>query len=190
VSQQKNLMAIEHGNPKMHRDVARALRCVVASERNRYAMQYLEVTESTIAATDGKRLLSLDCGMKTPPGLYHVTQDGWMLNSQETLPYPKWRDIILKPSQKKIVYRCPDMEDLGTLLWAINRESDAAVMLDLWLPVMQALQRLHPTRVTLVVSRKDGHDGAVQIQGQLGIGTNVKFTYLQTPLDTSGMRKE
>jgi hypothetical protein len=154
-------------------------------------MQYIQVNSDCLVATDGLRLIVFRSEIKIDTGLYFLTQGRWLLPARITGQYPKWKSIILSPQKKRVAYKMDNLSDPGQLLWAINRETDSAMSLELFLPVTKALLALNSYDIRLVVGRKTKTGEPIQIEGKSSyLDHELSFTYVQMPISTANIITE
>jgi hypothetical protein len=162
----------------------------MCKEQCRYALQYAGIDATSLTVTDGRRLLSVTLSDAKPkPGLYHISTDGWLLGPvPDARSFPKWSDLVLRENKRKQIWSGSLVcANAGSILWAINREADTALSLDLWLPAMQTLRALGADTIEIVRAKRQTQDAQIQIFGSLT--TKDTFTYLQMPIYT-GRKKE
>lgn len=103
----KRLVTFEHGILKVSQPLAELLNSIKPKENTQYALSKVEITDSQIVATDGHRLLIVTpTDSFDPPfvdGLYHLTDEGFLLKASDEKKFPKWQYIIPKDKDTEIL---------------------------------------------------------------------------------------
>ena len=99
------LYQTEYGHVRFGRDFRGLLKSCVGQKTSRYAINSIQVTKDGFVATNGQCLVVYICEHTVRPGLYHLTTEGYGLFNDTTDKFPKWQDIVPKPSKIKEVYR-------------------------------------------------------------------------------------
>ncbi|MFH0981903.1 MAG: hypothetical protein V2A79_10220 [Planctomycetota bacterium] len=172
----------EYGAWKLETRIAAALRTCLGEGMTRYSLNLVGIREEWLVTTDGRRLLVVQGAHQIGPGCHKLTQDNYLLPAGEDVKFPDWKVIIPDMDTVQELGEFTDIaapESVASLVCRINKGADAAVRLDLLLPVMSALAAfLMP--VSVYANKKNSGEMPLMLKGELAAG--VEFTYLQMPV--------
>ncbi len=171
----------EIGHHRLHDSVRSMLHNTVAKSGTRYALEYVFVEENRLVATNGKKLIVIEKQHKIKPGLYYLTDDGFLLADVDNSHYPKYQKILLDESEVTVtqIPLCDTSEIAFSLVvYHLNQQK---IMFDIFalqesLPreldyddcVLKTISPDHPFQLEFVISTHHGSDCA-------------KIVYLQMP---------
>ncbi len=155
------------------------LRGCVAKESTRYAIQCVNVDKDKIAATDGRRLLIAEIAHHIDPGLYYVTQDGFLIPCPNEGRFPKYEDIIQKDCEtKEISGYTGQNELLSGIIFHINQQGVCCNISYLQETILTALKETYSCVIETKASDQP-------IQFRFSIEGGAKILYIQMPLTTN-----
>ena len=177
------LYQTEYGHVRFGRDFRGLLKSCVGQKTSRYAINSIQVTKDGFVATNGQCLVVYICEHTVRPGLYHLTTEGYGLFNDTTEKFPKWQDIVPKPSKIKEVYRVSSVYEDHIRQNFIFHLHNAGVNFqsDWMLDALTRLSRLKAKDVAAFVLKKESADKPILIKGEMRKG---KFLYVQMPIHT------
>ncbi len=118
----KKFITKEMGHFRLHGAVRSIMRKTVARLSSRYAIDCVLVVEDKIVATDGRKLVVIEKAHKIKPGLYYITQDGFMLPDAVKGNFPKYQDILLEDTKAENIaeHDTPEMS-FSVIVYHLNR---------------------------------------------------------------------
>ncbi len=158
------------------------LRATVAGHNFRFALKNILVEPNRIIATDGRKLAVVEIAHTIKPGLYYITQDGYVLFDDKVMHFPKYRDIMLKPkkSRSSTIQTYGDYDKtFSVLVYRLNR-ADIVFDLSLLQESLKSLLKTDPGEFTMLVAKEKPRECPFQLEVAVG---DVKISYLQMPVN-------
>lgn len=173
----------EMGHYRLHGAVKSMLQNTLAKTSTRYALEYVFVEENKLVATNGKKLIVIEKRHEIDPGLYHLTDDGFLLADVDNSRYPKYHDILLDKSEVTVtpISLCDTSEiAFSRVVYHLNQQK---VMFDIFalqesLPleldyddcVLKTISPDHPFQLEFSISTCHGSDCAKVVYLQMPTG--------------------
>lgn len=170
-----------HNHWKLSQKLRRLLTSCAAKEQTRYALNGIGVTEKTIAATDGRRLIVLEKEHGINPGIYFVTQDGWLLERTDG-KFPKYEDVIPAKDKLKLLAEIDYTSRLGAIAVILGELVHAKCICDIGLLYGPGslLGQVEISQLAVYVDTKDAPCNPFLLEGSCCFG---KLQYLQMPVN-------
>ncbi len=137
----KKFITKEHEYYRTNGALRSMLQDTVAGHNAQYALEYVLVEPDKLVATDGKKMVVIRIKHDVPPGLYYITEDGFLLKTDDNDRYPKYRSILLDDAEVKVITTIPYKSKLevafGSIVAHLNREGmifDVIALLGVLLP--------------------------------------------------------
>jgi len=191
--QNKPLVEKKFGHILLSRPIQKLVQLCMGKATTRYSINRLRIGKKEFAVTNGRQLFALLIDHDFEQGLYFVTNDGYCLLDTGDGKFPKkWRDILPKPEQTKLVLQKNFLhEEYGAfnIIYELHR-ADSYFDLNMAIPVLQKLAKLQPINVKVQVWKEEPETHAFIIRGELPQfkhkeQKNAEFIYLQMPISKS-----
>ena len=173
----KKFITKEIGHYRLNGVLRSIIQDSTADKCDCYALEDILVEPEKLVATDGKKMVVIDRKHDIPPGIYYVTDDGFLLTTDDNDRFPKYRGILLDDAEVKVTAIPSEAKPevaFGLIVAHLNREGmvfDVLALLGVLLPgiggqgcMVKTISPEHP----------------FQIEFDIGVGTYV--TYIQMPM--------
>ncbi len=121
----KKFITKETGHYRINGMLRSILQDCTAEKSDRYALEHVLVEPEKLVASDGKRMVVVSREHGIPPGIYYVTEDGFLLKAEDNYRFPKYRDILLDDAEVKVTVipsEPPPEVNFGVIVAHLNRE--------------------------------------------------------------------
>jgi hypothetical protein len=170
--------------------VSELLRCVKTDnldeeyKYNTYLILSTGSDDRRVVAIDGRRMVIIKLKKGIAKGHYVLTDDGYYLPVKDAR-FPDWEGILKKTMEYPSIYKVDIMNGPSNFMQAagiilgelVGHRSNAAM--DLYIPVVRALDKFSIGTVELFVSDKEPEDKPFRIE----ITAEESITYLQMPVE-------
>lgn len=183
----KKFITKEMNHFRLHGAVRSILRNTVAKLSTRYALECVLVAKDKLVATDGRKLVIVEKTHKIKPGLYYITQDGFMLPDAVEGNFPKYQDILLKDAKAENIAEHDTSEmSFSIIVCHLNRLD---IIFDLFALQESLMTSLRFASGDGYVLETKGPDSPFQLSfpiqlssGQYRVATDTaKILYVQMP---------
>lgn len=156
------------------------LECRAESE-TRYAIAGVCVRENALVATDGRRLVEVQCTHRIEPGTYYVSEDGFLLETTE-LSFPKHEDIIPDKKEACQIVKTTEVmgEDVIGLILGELCHSGCITKLSFYQRPAEILSSIIDGEVCVFVHNKAPAEHPFLIEAETLLG---KIRYVQMPVN-------
>ena len=172
----KKFITKEIGHYRLNGVLRSILQDATAEKCDRYALEHILVELDKIVATDGKKMVVVSRTHDIPHGIYYVTEDGFLLKTDENHRFPKYQDILLDDAEVKVTVIPGETKPeaaFGVIVAHLNREGMIFDVLAL-LGVLAGIGGLDCSVKTI------SPDHPFQIEFDIGQQTHI--TYIQMPV--------
>lgn len=175
----QKLITKEHGHHRLHEAVRTILQNTVQDRSSRWALGYISVETGKLIATDGRKLVVIEKKHSIQPGLYFLTEDGFLLPDVDNNGYPKYEDILLDDPKAKIselpLHDTPERA-FSHIVYLLNQQG---IKFDLFM-----MQKSLPLSLDYdhCVLKTISPDGPFQLHLSIPDGDGAGIVYLQMPI--------
>lgn len=168
-----------HGHWQLKNSLRKVLLECRAKESTRYAINGIHIGENVLVATDGRRLVEVQCPHKIEYGNYFSTCDGFLLNFVDD-KFPNYQDIIPKKNQlRKIVEVSGDGENVIGLILGELCNVGCICKFELYRQPIEILTKIIQGTTIVFVFRNKPAEYPFIIEAETKIG---HLRYIQMPL--------
>lgn len=171
----------KHNHWKLTPKLRRLLMSCADKKPTRYDIDGIGVKENVIAATDGRRLIVLEKEHGINPGIYFVTQDGWLLERTDG-KFPKYEDVIPKRNKLKLLTEIGNTNMLGAIAVILGKLVQAGCICDIKLLYGPSclFNQIEISNLAVYVDKEDAPHSPFLLEGSCCFG---KLQYLQIPVN-------
>lgn len=165
------------------------LECRAKQDNSRHAIRGICATENALAATDGKRLVEVQCRHEILLGTYYVSEDGYLLETTE-LRFPKYEDVIPEKDQSQKIVEVGEHhmgENVIGLILGELCHAGCITNLSLYQRPVEILSAIIEGKVRVFVHKESPADRPFLIEAETTIGF---IRYAQMPLNVKNEAKE
>ncbi len=173
----KKFITKEIGHYRINGVLRAILQDSVAEKSQRWALEYILVKEEKLVATNGNKMVVVNRKHDIPHGIYYVTDDGFLLKTDDNDRFPKYQNILLDDAEVKVTI-IPSAEKpevaFGAIVAHLNREGmvfDVLALLGVLLPgisgqgcIVKTISPEHPFQI------------------EFDVGQQTYITYIQMPV--------
>ena len=173
----KKFITKEIGHYRINGVLRSILQDSVAEASDRYALDYLLVELDKLVATDGKKMAVVSKKHDIPHGMYYITEDGFLLKTDDNQRYPAYKNILLPDSEVTVTVIPSETKPevaFRVIVAHLNREGmifDILALLGVLLPgiggqpcTVKTISPEHPFQI------------------EFDVGQQTYITYLQMPV--------
>ena len=171
----------EHGHWRISGAMRAMLKQCMAKESFRYALNCVSIEKNSLTSTDGRKLVNFSYAHKITKGLYHVTQDGFLLEWDEDGTFPKYKDILLDPKKCKQIKAggATPEQVFSSVVYHCNRADMGLDIFMLQKSLMVALKACDHNEC--IIDMKDG-DSALQLNFEVSAKADrATVMFMQIP---------
>ena len=115
-----------------------------AEESTKYDIDLIYCSKKNIVATDRRRLLIIECQSAIEAGIYHLTEDGFLLGPLKNKKWPEYKDCIPTRKNAKVIAKIKNCRERAIEGWIIGELYLMEVHLntDLLLPITTIIKSI------------------------------------------------
>ena len=153
-----------------------------AEESTKYDIDLIYCSEKNIVATDRRRLLIRECQSAIEAGIYHLTEEGFLLGPLENKTWPEYKDVIPTRKNAKVTAKIKNYREEIAIEGCIIGElyqMEVHLNTDLLLPITTIIKNITPKEIEIWCMKQHTKHRQFMLAWK-----DVK--YIQMPLNMDG----